>query len=343
MGHTNYLEWLSAETPTAWWHDSADPRELALARTWRATGVTTNPVLTAAAVRAEESSWRNALSEIDQPLTAAQRAEFLVSAVVKNAASLFEPLHRETGGRQGHVCAQVNPALCSQREAMLTAAMRFSSWAPNISVKLPATAAGLYVLEECAAKGICVTSTVSFTVAQAVAAAEAYRRGRRRAESAGIDPAPCFAVIMIGRVDDYLREVVSDNHLDVGEHDINLAGLAIVKRAYELFRQRKYEAQLLIAALRGVHHMEGLCGAELVMSIHPSIQKMLLASGVPRTLGIDAPIPDDSVKRLQAIPDFRKAFEADGLSVEQFISFGLTQKTLSQFSAGGWALLETFR
>jgi transaldolase len=262
---------------------------------------------------------------------------------VKNAASLFEEVYLGSGGQQGFVCAQVNPALCSQREAMLTAAFRFSSWAPNISVKLPATAAGLYTLEECASKGICVTSTVSFTVAQVVAAAEAYRRGRSRAESAGIDPAPCFVVIMIGRIDDYLREVASDNNLDVDEHDVTLAGLAIVKRAYELFRQRKYKAQLLIAALRGIHHMEGLCGAELVMSLHPSIQKMLLAPGVPRTVGIETSIPNDSVERLQAIPAFRKAFEADGLSVEEFISFGLTQKTLSQFYAGGWSILETFR
>jgi transaldolase len=83
----NYLEWLSGETPTAWWHDSADPGELAEARTWRATGVTTNPMLTAAAVRADESSWRNALRAIDKPMTAAERAEFLVNAVVKVAAS----------------------------------------------------------------------------------------------------------------------------------------------------------------------------------------------------------------------------------------------------------------
>jgi transaldolase len=173
---------------------------------------------------------------------------------------------------------------------MLEMAVRFSSWAPNISVKLPATAAGMAVLEECAARGICVTSTVSFTVAQVAAAAEAYQRGRLRAERAGLPPAPCFAVIMIGRVDDYLREVITDGRLEVSEADIKLAGLAITKRAYELFRERKYQAQLLIAALRGVHHMEGLCGGQLVMSIHPGIQKLLVAPGVPRTSGIDAAI-----------------------------------------------------
>jgi len=343
MANANYLEWLSAETPTSWWHDSGDPKELAQAKAWGACGVTTNPVLASAALRGNQDYWRDKLGGIDSALPAAERAERLMSMVVRNAAAAFEPVYRETDRQRGYVCAQVNPAICGQREAMLAMAARFSSWAPNISVKLPATAAGIAVLEECAARGICVTSTVSFTVAQVVAAAAAYQRGRLRAEQAGIAPAPCFAVIMIGRVDDYLHEVVTDNRLEVSEVDIKLAGLAITKRAYELFRQRKYRAQLLIAALRGVHHMEGLCGAELVMSIHPSIQKLLLVPGVPRTPGITAAVPQDSVKRLQAVPEFRKAFEVDGLQEKEFIAFGLTQKTLSQFSAGGWSLLESLK
>ena len=341
MASVNYLEWLAAETPTAWWHDSADPQELSQGQAWGACGATTNPVLAATAVRGNPEFWRGRLGEGYAALPAPQRAERLMSAVVRNAAAAFEPVY--PGRARGYVCAQVNPALCAQAEAMLEMAVRFSSWAPNISVKLPATAAGMAVLEECAARGICVTSTVSFTVAQVVAAAEAYQRGRLRAERAGLPPAPCFAVIMIGRVDDYLREVITDGRLEVSEADIKLAGLAITKRAYELFRERKYQAQLLIAALRGVHHMEGLCGGQLVMSIHPGIQKLLVAPGVPRTSGIDAAIPREAVRRLQSVSEFRKAYEVDGLQEREFISFGLTQKTLSQFSAAGWSLLEAYK
>ena len=28
MAETNYLKWIAEDTPTAWWHDSGDPREL---------------------------------------------------------------------------------------------------------------------------------------------------------------------------------------------------------------------------------------------------------------------------------------------------------------------------
>jgi transaldolase len=343
MAEQNYLEWLAGGRTTTWWHDSADPAELALGKSWGATGVTTNPVLAGAACRADPAFWRDRVGALDPSLSPAERAEKVMRAVVQHAAAAFRPLHMESGGERGWVCAQVNPALCAQRDAMLAMAQRFASWAPNISVKLPATAAGMSVLEECAAQGASVTSTVSFTVSQVVAAAEAYQRGRARAEKAGRAPAPCFAVIMVGRVDDYLREVVDDNRTDVQAQDIGLAGLAIVKRAYGIFRQRGYRARLLVAALRGVHHMVGLYGGDIVMSIHPSIQKPLIAPGVPRTAGIDTPVPADCVDRLLRIPDFRRAYEPDGLVETEFIGYGLTQKTLSQFVTGGWSILEGFR
>src|SRR5204863_4624059 len=107
----------------------------------------------------------------------------------------------------GVVCAQVNPLRAGDRDCMYAMAKRFHAWAPNIAVKLPATAAGLDVLEDCVAEGITVTATVSFTVPQVVAIAERHRAGIDRAKANNIQPGKCFAVIMIGRLDDYLREI----------------------------------------------------------------------------------------------------------------------------------------
>jgi transaldolase len=138
----------------------------------------------------------------------------------------------------GYVCAQVNPVRAGDRECMLPMAKRFHAWAPNIAVKLPATAAGLDVLEECIAEGITITATVSFTLPQALAIAERHRSGAQRARANGIEPGKCFAVIMIGRLDDYLREVARDNEAGVDESDIRQAGLAVTKRAYAMYNER---------------------------------------------------------------------------------------------------------
>jgi len=343
MAEDSYLRWLVNNTPTTWWHDSAEPDELAQGLAHQATGVTTNPILTYKALTANPEGWLAMLSDNTNDLPAQQRAELLMGTVVRNAAQMLAPVYQRTGGRLGYVCAQVDPAIAGDREAMMQMAKRFHDWAPNIAVKLPVTAAGMDVLEECAAEGITVTATVSFTVPQVVNVAERYRQGLARARKAGIDTGRCFSVIMIGRLDDYLAEVAKDNNANVAMSEIRQAGLAITKRAYSLYQERGYEAVLLVAALRGTYHMEELAGAALIMSIHPKYQALLLQPGVPRDpQRIDVPIAAEVISRLETIPEFVRAYEPEGMKPEEFVTYGVTQRTLSQFAAVGWSQLENF-
>lgn len=340
MEHASYLQWLVRETPTTWWHDSADPDEITRSLGHGASGVTTNPVLAARTLRTRPEIWAEALAAVPPDLPAERRAEERMRSVVVRAAAMLLPQHEATRGRFGYVCGQVNPARAGDREAMLAMARRYHAWAPNIAVKLPVTAAALDVLEECAAVGISVTATVSFTLPQVLAVAERHRRGLERARAGRGRPARCFPVLMVGRLDDYLREVAHDRRAAVEEADLRQAGLAVAKRAYALFRERGYDALLLPAALRGTYHLTELAGAEMVMSIAPNIQAQLLEPGVPRELGIDRPIPPEVIRRLRTLPEFVKAYEPDGMSPEEFLAYGVTQRTLAQFSDTGWGPIE---
>jgi transaldolase len=339
----DYLHWAVSRTKTTWWHDSADPAELARGIGRGAIGATTNPFLVNRALSANRTLWTReiqaVLSEAQEP---EQRAEGLMHLVVTCAAQQLMPQYK-AGGLRGYVCAQVNPMRAGDRQAMLAMAMRFSRWAPNIAVKLPTTAAGLDVLEECTAAGITCTLTVSYTVPQTLAVAERYRKGMQRAKDKGIEPGKCFAVIMIGRLDDYLRDVAHDSQASVSESDIRQAGLAVTKRAYSIYTQRAYEAVLIIAALRGTQHMTELAGAEVIMSIFPTIQEMLLSADLPQEERIDVPIPDDVIERLSQIPDFVRAYEPEGMKPMEFMTYGVTQRTLSQFWESGWKLMETLK
>jgi transaldolase len=339
-----YLRWAISKTRTTWWHDSADPAELKRGIERGAIGATTNPFLASVALHANKATWaaeiRSVLAENPEP---EKKAEGLMGIVVRHAAEQLLPQHEKTGGQTGFVCAQVNPSKAGDREPMLAMARRFSRWAPNIAVKLPATAAGLDVLEDCAAEGITCTLTISYTVPQTIATAERYRRGLQRAKAKGITPGKCFAVIMIGRLDDYLREVAHDCCAPVSESDIRQAGLAVTKRAYSIYRQQGYEAVLIIAALRGTHHMTELAGAEVIMSIFPTIQEMLLSPDLPQQERIGADVSADVIERLSQIPDFVRAYEPDGMKPTEFVTYGVTQRTLSQFIESGWKLMESFR
>ena len=343
MKKAGYLQWAIENTKTTWWHDSAEPNELERGIQRGAIGATTNPFLSHLALSKNKDSWikeiNNALSENPKPEI---KAEKLMSIAITHAAHQLEPQFEKSKGRMGYVCAQVNPARAAERECMLSMARRFHAWAPNIAVKLPATAAGLDVLEDCTAEGITATLTISYTVPQVIAIAQRHRHGIKRAKQNGIESGKCFAVIMIGRLDDYLRDVAHDSKADISESDIRQAGLAVSKRAYSIYKQHRYEATLIVAALRGTYHMTELAGAEIIMSIAPPYQEMLLSEELPFEERIDHEIPKDVIERLSALPEFVRAYEPEGMEPKDFIAYGVSQKTLAQFYEGGWKLLENF-
>ena len=341
MHHDTYLNWVISNTKTSWWHDSADTDELAFALEHGAVGVTCNPYLSNLVVAKQRPKGDKEFEAvIAKGLPAEQKAEELMKIAVTRCAKMLQPEYERSNGTRGYVCAQVNPSRTGDRKAMLEMARRFHAWAPNITVKLPGNLAGLDVEEECIAEGISTTITVSFTVPQVLAAAERHRKGLARAKAKGIKPVRCYPVIMIGRLDDYLREVANDNDPSITEADIRWAGLACTKRAYQIYQEKGYEAELLIAALRGPYHLTELAGANVIMSIAPGPQVWFVKDDQPRKVGIDNEIPADSLARLMKLPEFVKAYEPDGMAPRDFIGYGVTQRTLSFFVEAGWKLLE---
>jgi transaldolase len=343
MPDSTYLSWVIHNTKTRWWHDSAEQSELQRGLERGAVGATTNPYLVNLAVRKHRTLWAPQIDAVlAQRLDPEPKAEALMRIVVTHTAEKLMPEFERTGGASGFVCGQVNPNRAGDRDSMLAMARRYAKWMPNIAVKLPATAAGMDVLEDCIAEGITTTSTVNFTVPQVIAVAERHRKGIQRAIRNGVAPGKCFAVIMIGRLDDYLREIAHDSQAAAGESDTRQAGLAVTKRAYSIYRERGYEAVLLVAALRGTYHLTEMAGADLVVSIGPALQEQFVSREFPREERIDRQVPADVIARLGAMPEFVRAYEPDGMTPNEFLGYGVTQRTLSQFIEAGWRLIENF-
>ena len=231
------------------------------------------------------------------------------------AAPLLLPAFEASGGRAGRLSIQTDPTLYRDAPAMVTQAFGFTGLAPNVVVKFPTTAAGVAAMEEASFRGISVNATVSFSVSQALAAAEAVERAiqRRAAEGMPTDDMGPVITIMMGRIEDWLRVVMDRDGLVVDPAALPWSGVAVFKRAYAEWQSRGFRARLLGAAIRHQLHWSELIGGDVVITMPSSWQRRFNASSVEVRPRIDDPVPHVD-ELIRAFPDFLRAYEPDGLS-----------------------------
>lgn len=341
MKENKFLRWMSGSTASIYWHDSAVRAEQEEGFFNGAAGMTTNPFLVNATLSGDRGFWHGRLASIPKGLSGDEKVLALVRCVTEYYAKLLAPIYNEGNIGKGYVCAQTNPNKTGDAKYMVEQAKELASWAPNIVVKLPATRAGIEAYEECASLGLNTAATVSFTVPQVLAVGEARKRGKARAEQNGVKPGLAIAVMMVGRLDDYLRDVAHDSCREVSEADIIQSGTACIKRAYEIFNERGYDAFLMPAGCRGPYHITELAGANMIMSIAPKIASMLEQVGSFEER-INVPVEPAVIDRLMKMNEFKKAYEPDGMKIEEFITFGSTNRTTAQFIECGWNPLITY-
>jgi transaldolase len=324
-------------TPTELWNDSCGEAELRDALLRGATGATSNPTLVLDVLRSESETWRPRIRELAAEHAAAGEQEIawlLAEEIAVRGAGLLAPTFERTGRRAGRLSIQVSPALYRDADGMVRQAVRFAGLAPNLQVKLPVTTAGLVAIEEATALGIHINATVNFTVAGAIAVAEAVERGLGRAQAAGIDPAGLQPVctIMAGRLEDWLHAVAAREGRLPTPGTVEWSGVAVVKRAYRLYRERGYRTRLLAGAFRNHLPWSALVGGDLILTIPPAWQRRLDASGLPARPAMDEPVPDAPLGELMAMfPEFHRAYEPDGLAPGELETYGAAVRTLRAF------------
>lgn len=327
----------TAATPTDIWNDSCAVDELTYAIEHGAVGATANPTIVHDVWRREPDRWRRRVAELAAERPHATEVD-LAWAVVEEmsiaGARLLEPAFERFAGRQGRLSIQTNPTFWRSPKLMLEQGMQLASVARNIIVKFPATRAGIGVMEEATYRGVSVNATVSFSIAQAIAAAQAVERGLVRREREGLPTADMGPVItiMVGRLEDWLRAQAERDGIIVHPSALPFSGVAVFKRAYAIFRQRGYRARPLAAAIRHHLHWSEFIGGDVVITLPSAWQKRFNSSGVKVRERMDEPVEQGYIDELAAhFPDFRRAYEPDGLAIGQFDAYPPTIRTLRTF------------
>ena len=300
------------------------------------TGVTTNPPLSYQAIQDDPALWsawvkEHGLAHPDQDAT--QVGWALYEETVRQGAELFRPVYEASDHSHGHLSAQVDPYTFFDAEAMLSQALDLRTLGPNIAIKIPGTLEGLEVIFRLTALGVSTNCTAAYTVPQFIAAADAVQAGLLVARTNGVDLTGWRSVVtyMSARWEGApeFEEQATQQGLSLSPEDRRLAGVAIFKQAYRIFRQRAYPSKMLICSLRlgpvvdgatRCWHLEETAGARAVFTLPPPFLTELFTKAGHLTFEprIRRGLQADVMERLQRIPYFNAAYQPDGLTPPEF-------------------------
>lgn len=223
------------DSGTKLWLDSIDPDEIETNLARGATGATSNPIIVSGLL--ETGRFDDA---INQRIEAGDNDEDLAwnmtDQMVQHAQDRFHQVWQRTEGNDGYVSFELDPLLedtelgppHDQRvQRYIELARKWSAGHDNRMIKIPATEAGLAALEEVAAHGITINTTLIFSEKQYEAAREAIWRGRQR--HGNLDAFKSVYSIFISRVDVY-----TEKHLpNLSKEAQGMVGIVNAKRLWQ--------------------------------------------------------------------------------------------------------------
>lgn len=275
-------------------------------------GLTSNPSIFQKAIQGSDEYDDQFRASVGAGLDLEASYWELVTTDIAAALDILRPVYDDSAGLDGYVSVEVDPGLARDSAGTETAARELDQRldAPNLYIKIPATAQGLAPIQQMIAEKRSINVTLIFSLERYAEVMESYLAGLEAAEG-DLSDISSVASFFISRVD-----VEVDRRLDeIGTPDaLALRGKAAVangKLAYDLFRRTFAGPRWEALVARGAR-----------------VQRPLWAStstknpAYPDTLYVDELIGPDTVNTL---PDNTlEAFEDHG-TVARTIDVGVDE------------------
>lgn len=223
-------------------------------------GVTSNPTIFQQALTASaiyDEAIRDMLQK-DPNIEVESIYEQLTVHDIQMAADRLHLTYTQSAGLDGYVSLEVSPHLAYDTEGALQAARHL--WQavnrPNLMIKVPATLAGLPVMEQLIAEGINVNATLLFSVERYEAVARAYLQGLARCPDPG--HIASVASFFVSRIDSKLDPVLEN----LGNPEaLALRGRIAIAQARLAYQCYKEVMQYSLARMPGKHRPQRLLWA----------------------------------------------------------------------------------
>lgn len=339
-----YFKRVGEQSPTMFWINNPTQPEADLALEHGALGCTNNPSYTQKMLDHPDYS-DYTFGILDQVLSEfsddRQAAIEFQARLVKPVADKFMPLYEKSDGEHGFVSIQGDPFADDVVADIVNQALDNRKVSPNICCKIPVTEPGLKAIEELVPLNTPMNSTEIFGVSQFVALAETYEKVARRSGKWPI----MYMSHIAGIYDDYLRNYVAENDVQISPDVLHQAGLAVARKVYNIMTERAYKCVFVGGGARGLHHFTEMVGGRVCITINwIGTADKLIEQNPPVVYRLFNPVPQRVIDELlEKLPDFKKGYLEDGLTVEEFEEFGPVQLFKSAFTKSWGRALEIIK
>jgi transaldolase len=241
----------------------------------------------------------------------------------------------------GFVCLQVDPRKSTDEATMVLQALEISRTSPNLMVKIPATRAGLTVMEEIISFGVPVNATSCFCVPQVVQVARAMKRGYEKGKARGVDYSAWRAVItmMLGRWEaaTELTEEAKAKGVTLEEADLRFFGILMAKRAVDAVKALGAPAKVLVCSTRkgpgsAYLHLEELAKLPIVITMNPEALEWGMTLLREERARAPFEVPRTTEEKLHKLDFARRSLEFDGFTMEDIATSSAQIHNLREFS-----------
>ena len=339
MIHSTYFHRVQAETSTRFWINNPTLDEARKALNAGAVGCTTNPsyVSKLLASPADAAYVDRAIAMLIPYIPDnSQVAAIVQRLMVARLSELFMPLYDATAGKQGFVTIQGDPYDEIDAAKIVEDGLKNRIAGPNIMVKIPVTIPGIKAIKDFVKLDIPVMATEVMGLSQAVAIAEAYEE---IAKQSGNTP-PFFVTHITGILDDHFKRVIESQGIEISKDAVAWAGLSIAKKQYALYKDRQYQGLMIGGGARKLEDFTELVGLDMHITINwkGSAQTLLDIDGPVVSRAASYPGQKVIDELLKKLPDYRRAYEVDGMKPDEFYDYGGVELFRTSFMMG-WNML----
>ncbi len=335
-----YFHRVNKLSPTRLWINNPKPEEARMAISAGAINCTTNPTYSIKVINNEvtkEAALKIVNDAILETENNSQAADLVQQKLVKHIMDIFLPLYEKNPGKEGLVSIQGNPFTDHDANQIVDEAISYRRLGKNFIAKIPATKAGIAALEALIPEDIPMIATEVMAIPQAIEVCNMYQRVSKQCKKYP----PFFLTHITGIFDEHLKNVVAQDNIDIEPDILWQAGCIVARKQYKIFKDNNYPGIMLGGGARGLHHFTEMVGSDMHVTINwKGTADKLIELNPPVVYRMDTPTPQFVIDELlEKIPDFRKAYLDDDLSIDEFKNFGPVALFRNMF-VKGWTDLE---